>query len=422
MKFLNFFISKLKEIGSENGKNIGKNIEKSIQKEDKTNLKEFSFEKIKNILEQKEDDLKNKEEFVIETIKKSISRYKEEIEENLKELKSTEIASEKAEGRVGIIVKENLENYIHHVNILLKDFSNITPSNINSSDINSSNSHQDKPQNLIDIIKSVNKIFSYFDKKSYVNYLKANHFVKKELFKTNKNIVNFSKELEKIFEENKELIQSLKLIKEIKHNLLLFNEFQENFSEFEKRIKINKENLKNLEEEKGKVLEKIENIKKDKEYATHLNLVEKSKFIGKEIGKEILNLKSLIDFKTLTGTFHYDKRKLEKIRVLKENFYNSFKENREEIIELISKSKLSNPKIDEKINTIRLREEEFSNIKEKIRENPLKNWNEKIKKIELQIERLNNELEKDYKKIDKPKKRLDELKEEILNELNRIII
>jgi len=361
---------------------------------------EINFEDVENLIKNNEKKLKEKEREIINEIKEKIPVFTKNISEKLKELESTGIASGEVEGRVRIIVKENLENYIRNVKVLLDNLSEL---------------EKNEYENINKFLDEINRIFSYFDKKSYTNYLKANHLVKKELVQTNKSIMNLSREIEGIFNRNKDITESSKLIVNIKNKLNQFNSVEESLSEFNTEMDKMEQKSEELKEKREKIIKDIEEVRKSEEYLENLKKIERLKDIESEIQREIFNFKSLIDFKTLANIFHNDKKKLEEIKSYKENLHDSFDEKKERILFFVKEANMKDSKIKDKISQIENKKEEFFKIKKSIKEDKVENLKKDLEEIDSEIEKMNIEKDKKNKRIEKPKINEIELKGEILN-------
>ncbi|MBD3253025.1 hypothetical protein GF386_04800, partial [Candidatus Pacearchaeota archaeon] len=163
----------------------------SFFKPRKKNIEKTSINNLDEIINKKKDYTKQQE--LIRTIKELVSEFREDIKEKLEILEKIDLTQKKADSRTKFIIKENLTNYMTHLQKL-----------INSLEIDASD--------LTDLIKKINSVFYDFEKKSHPNFQKATFLIGKELGDTKKSIDNFFKNLNKKISENKDFIDSLKII------------------------------------------------------------------------------------------------------------------------------------------------------------------------------------------------------------------
>jgi len=338
----------------------------------------------------KEKTRENKQKQIIKIINNNIKTLKEDINKKIKILRGVNIDSKKVENRMKVIVKGNLNSYIHNINILTKNLSNLNQ------------------ENLQDLTEQINKVFFNFKKNSDLNYQKATFLIGKEMAEIQKTLFDFSKELAKIIKKNKETIQSSKQLSLIKTNLLEFNQIKTTIKEFNEKITQSNEKITLKDNQ-------IKEIKTSKDYKDNLKKQQEIKDKNKQYFQEISQLKSLINFKKLCNIFHSSENMMNIIKSYKERFESSLtKDEGTELLELLDESKLNTSTIKEKINTIN-----------KLKEYKTQKTNPELTKINhlnQQIEHLKQEIIEEKKRINKIKTNKQTITTKIEQELNNINI
>jgi len=362
---------------------------------------EISFNEIQDLINNKRKDINEKEKEIYSDLKKKISLDIKEITKKLTILENIDVDSKKVEDRVKLIVGENLNNYINQVKTLIENFNNLKEEN---------------PENLV---KNINDIFSGFDKRSNMSYQKANFIIGKEIAAVRGSIGSLSKKLVNIIDENKEIIDTSKTISLIKNKLNKIDEVNETRNKIDERIISLDNELIDIKETDKKILDNIEEIKKSENYLKNLQKKQEIKSAEEALTKESLNLKEMIDFKALGNIFHTDKDKMDIIKAHKENFTEVYDRS---ILNLLGEAELNNDNILSKVEQINDIEKEINNKKELIEKDKTQDLLDESKKIQIDIDKLNNEKEKELKTYDKLKINKEETINSIKEELTKINI
>lgn len=332
----------------------------------------------------KENELKEKE--IIDSVKEKRDLFNEQLKEKKSVLENFDVESKKAEDRLKSVVNESRQKYIESLETFMRDLNNI------------------EKEKLEEFISYVNKVFLDFNKKSHVNYEKTTILIGKEMGSIRDSLRSFSRELVKIFDENKNVVELSKSLAFIKLKLNQINQIDKVLEEIkEARALLGKKTIDKKEEEE-KLLEGIEETKKSPSYLDYLNKQEKINFLREEIEKDIQNLRQLIDFKALANFYHIFWNEMNTIKEHKENFEESFKkDNGLKILNLLENSKLNSNEILEKIEHIRARKEELKKNKQEIKGDEAQNLNSEKTKINKEIGELNTEKAKEEKRYEKLK-------------------
>jgi hypothetical protein len=362
-----------------------------IAKEEKV-----SFEKIDDWLKDKEKDVRNKEEVIYYSIKEKILSFVNDVDKKLPVLEDVNIDSVNSVKRINAIVKAGLNNYVSHIKTLSKNLKELDDANLDG------------------LIKKIIYLFSDFDKKTYVNYQKASVLVGRELTDLHDSIVNFSNFFTKILDENKELLESSKMIFVIKDKLCQIEKVNENIYELSVRIKSINTKITSIKERTSKMSGYIEEIKKSDSYLENQKKLDALNLEEKEFLDELYKLKQDIDFKVLGNLYHVSEKKMSIVRKYRDDFSDSFlKDNGLEFTDLLLDAKLSTDEITSKIKVIIDKKNELDQNKSQITPDETKELSSKIRSQELE---LTSAIEEKDKEIERRKK-LEDNKSEIIDSI-----
>ena len=373
--------------------------EKKIE-EPKILLEKIAFSEIGNWIERKRKDVEISEKEIFFSVQEKINVFTNELEGKINILKDVDIGQKKAEDRINYAVNESRKKYIESLRDLIENLEGL------------------KKDGLDKFIRDINKIFLDFNKSSYKSYERTTILIGKEMANLKNNLKVFSGDLIKLFNENKNIVDSFNEISLIKLNLKQVEDIEKNFKMINKKIIFLGKAINEKESEKKKILEEIEKIKKSEDYIKNLEIHERIKLFEGELEKDILSLKQVIDFKALANFFHIFEEQMSVVKDHRDNFQTSFrKDDGESIIGLLNESKLNNETISGKIRRINNKKEEIMKNKREIKKNKTKELYFEIIKIIQKIDELKNEKsigEKRYLKIKTNRKELiDMVREEV---------
>ena len=344
----------------------------------------------------KENGLKEKE--IIDSVKKKINSFNEQLKEKKDVLEIFDVESKKVEDRLKSVVNESRKKYIESLEIFMKNLNNI------------------EKEKFGEFTSYVNNVFLDFNKKSHMNYEKTTILIGKEMGSIRDSLKTFSRELVGIFDKNKNIMDLSKSLAFIKLKLNQINQIDKVLGEIKEEIAFLGKKTVDKKEEEEKLLKGIEETKKTPSYLDYLNMQEKINFLEEEIKKDIQGLRQLIDLKALANFYHIFENEMNIMKEHKENFEESFrKDNGLKILNLLENSKLNNNKILEKTEYIKARKEELKENKQKIKGDETQNLNLEKTRISKEVEELNIEKEKEEKRHEK----LEISKEEAINVLKQ---
>ena len=178
------------------------------------------------------------------------------------------------------------------------------------------------------------------------------------------------------------------------------------------------EKIISTKERSKKFLQEIKEIKETISYIENLDKKEKITEKEKELEKELSKLKELIDFKALGNLFHSDVQKIGIIKAHKENFQAAY--DGSSILNLLEEAELNNDRILTKVEEINEKEKGIIKDKELIKEDETQELLAEIKKIELEVQKLNNTKDKELKTFNKLKTNKKEITDLLKQELKKI--
>lgn len=379
---------------------IIKLLKKIIVKKEKSidEIPSINFKDIDRWIETENEKIKNNEEIILKQIKERTNQFIIEIKNNIEELEEIDIDSKDANERVKSIVKQNFNQYKNHVKKLLENIQII------------------KYTNFEKTISQLNNFFIGFEKKSILSYQKTSFLINKDLQTIRKNIIQFSKDVKNIFEENKYIINKYKEINNINIKVKEIYELKEKILKFNKNLENFNTEIKDLEKQKETYLLKIEENKKDPEYIENVKRIKDLKKTKETVKEEIYNLKQIVDFKELGNIYHTNVNKMEILKTYKEKFEETYFKNKgDDLLKLLENTKIINIKIIEKIKEINNNLESIENIKKNIKEDENKKIEFEIEKINNKIDEINTEIETENQKI----KKATNYKKELISHLKQ---
>ncbi len=370
------------------------------KKQKESEKEKIPFSELESWIEKNIKKIEKQEEGIFSLIKKKTEILSEEIREKINAAENFDLNTKKAEDRVKSLTEEGRKKYIESVEYLLNNLKNL------------------KKDRLEKTISEIDRLFSDFSKRSYSSYERATIFIGKEMSSIKETLKDFSSEVIKIFNRNKDLTDFSKTLFLVKLKLKQFEKKDEEIKKCEKEIDLLNDEIKNKEKQREESTEEIEKIKKSREYLEMQEKNEKLKILKNELEKDISNLRQDIDFKALGNFYHIFEDKMNLVKAHIENFNANFhKDSGKTILELIEAAKLPNKNIPEKINKIRNKKEEISNLEAEIGKEKLL---EKLNEIYSQITKSLDETRNLKDKKVKEEKKLETFKTEKNEILSRI--
>lgn len=373
-------------------------LRKNKEKEE-IKVERISIEELNSWLLNKKRQIGKQEENFLRLIHQRISQLIKELEQELVTLRQINVNERKAEEKIKLIVKENLNNYIDYVEKLAGRLKEI-----------------DKEK---EIIEKINSIFSDFKKRSAISFEKATFLIGKELASVKESIKNFFKDLENILEENKGWIEDSKIVYLAEKKTEKLAEIQKIKSGTENLIEEYNSKINSLKNEIMVKEEKIQEIKKSEKFSEEMVRRKELENKKQDLEKEINKLKEIVDFKILANFFHIFEKEMNIIKAYKENFKQAFsKTNGEDLLALFREAKIQDVFILNKIQNINEKKKEIDDLV--FEDFGIINIEEEIKKINLEIQNWGLKKIEEEKRCKKLETTLTEVTDSIKEELKKI--
>ena len=285
--------------------------------------RKIKFEEIGIWLSEEKKKELAKEVDAISRINDLISQLAGELKEESQAMQKVDISKRKEPERFKVIVLENLSNYSGYVEKLVSDIEKIDR------------------RSLERVIIELDGVFFEFAKKSGLSFEKASFLVGKELGKVQESIGRFFSEFKKIAEENKPVIQNLKLLDPAEKNLKKIEEIEQQKVIIIQNLEAVKNKIAGLEEKRRMIEKSMEKTRDSEDYLREKKRREEALLKKGDIEKEILNLNRIINFKSLKKTFHDDEKRMRIIKEYENDFSRIFESGKENA-DILSISSISN--------------------------------------------------------------------------------
>lgn len=365
----------------------------------------LTFSEIGAWLDKKNRENEVAEEKILLFIKARIKIFNVDLRAKIIILNQVDVKLKKSEDRIKEIVSNSREKYIETVENLIINLENL------------------KETKFSNITKKINKLFFDFSKASFKNYERSTILIGKEMADIKTDFKTFSKDLLKIFEDNKEILEIFQKIESIKVKLSLLGPLDKSIMNIKETIVYLNEKIEEKEEENNRLLNEIKRIQQSNEYKNKLK--EKEKIIGfeKDLKNDVFNLKQLIDFKSLINFFHINEEQMKILKDYKDDFHTYFeKDNGKIIMALLDEAKLNNNFILEKVNLIKTKTEKIKNYKKNIKKDETLELQNQIKEIIIQTDNLKIKKIKEEKRDETLKENKEKLTNSLKKELSKMNI
>ena len=350
-------------------------------------------------LQSRQKSNEEKEKALLDQIKQKIAYLTKDIGHEIDALKNIDWEKKKAEERIVLIVKENLNNYI----ILLSKLNE----NLNSLD----------EKSCYAFIGKLNFIFADFERRSFMSLQKATFLIGKEFEDVKESIKNFFRELKEILESNKNLIETSKIISFLASEYSQTENIEKTNSGIHERIGQIEHKRAGLENKADSIEKDIKRITESGEYSEKVRRNEEIKQKQNALRQDILELKNFIDLKSLAKAFHESEKKMKVIKEYSNDFYNAFENDRcRSLMDFIANAKKK--QIDEMLAGIQEKKQEIEASKEEKDETV--HLRAEIERIKDEIEALNKEKSDSMKRIQRSEEKKQEILESIKKKLAEI--
>lgn len=376
---------------------------KKLGKENKVKeitLKKLAFSEINNWIGKKRGENEAKEKEILFLIKDKIKKYNNELNEKIRILEAFDVEAKKEKDEIKGIVNNSRKDYIESVEDFLEKLNNLKMNEVEES------------------MKKINKIFFDFNKSSYKNYERTTILIGKEMASIRDCVKAFSRELLKIYEENKNIVDFLKTSFFVELKLNEIAKINKELEKIKKAIGYLDKDLIKKQDENRTLNEKLEEFKKSQDYMDFLDSQKRLEILKQDSRDNIFGLKQLIDFKALANFFHINQEQMKIVKNHKDDFYKNFiKDNGKSIMDLLDEAKLSSNKILEKVDLIKNKIKETEDYEQEIKKDKTQELYSKIKETALEIDNIKIEKAKNEKRDGKLKTSKEELMSILKKEL-----
>jgi len=367
-------------------------------KKEEKKIESILFNELENYLLIKDRENKDGEKILITQIESLINQLIKELREEREAIIKVDLKDKKAEERIKVIVLENLGCYSNHVEKLILNLSKLEKTNLNK------------------LVDAIDKELFEFNNKSKMSYEKSTFLVGKELGDIKESINKFFRELKKLLEENKDLMEKIKSVYLTKTSLCEIKDNEAGKAESEKNLREIDKKLKKVNEDRDKIEKIIEEIKKSEKYIYQQKNKEKAKEKNKELGNTIFKLKSLIDFKLLESIHHASENKMRILKSYQQDFNQMFDKDKPELIEFLGDDEKNT--IIEEVARIKITKEEICRIEEEA--DLLENQNLELEKKRSELDEIKKKKEWEENRIKKIDEIIRDIKVKISEELRKI--
>jgi len=200
--------------------NIFNFFKKVIKKENfkEVDKEKLNFSEIKIWIDKKKDEKSIKEEKIFFLVNDRINLFINEFKNKIIILENVNIDLKKVEDNIKFVVNESRKKYIESSENFIKNLNNLNNNK------------------LEEFVNNINKSFLDFNKNSHIYYEKVTILIGKEMADINGVLKLFSKELIKIFDENKNIIHFSETVFFIESKLKQINIIKNSLEEINQKI------------------------------------------------------------------------------------------------------------------------------------------------------------------------------------------
>lgn len=380
------------------------------KKQPEVEAEKVKFDEIETWIKSKKSEGKIQEQDLLKQIKDKLEELTTDLNQKSEELEDFDMSKKKAEERAKLIIKENLGYYLNYLSKFLEELKQLGQEQLS----------------LNSFIDKLNKAFFNFEKKAEPSFQKATYLIG-ELGKVKESIDNFFKFLKKLLKENDDFMKISKAANIIEEKLTEFKESEKSKRQIKNSVEELNEEIENFNAGLKKLNKIIDKIKNSEEYKQEISKKQKIENEKKDLEKQTLTLKQLIDFKELARIFHANENDMEVIKEFRDDFIKAFeKDNGKEIIDLINflqKTEMDKQAISKKAEQIISKKQEINDSEadlELAQSTDILVKESEINDLLAKIQGLKNQQSKEQKRVEKFEEVLMEVKTLIHKEFDSI--
>ena len=353
------------------------------------------FANLDSWIDKKSNEIKDREKVFLGSINNRFDKLLEDLQEGIEKLENINWQKIREDEKVKLIVQENVSNYILRLEQL-------------KTDLKALKEKDRKKEKFV-------SIFEIFDKRSGMNFQKANYLIGRELATINYSVKGFLKDFDSIQNNNQKLVKDIEAISFIKNKIEEFKEKEKLLDEITREVKNFDNKIEKTEKNMEDSQSEIEKIKQTEEFLENEKTRKEYELLKEKRNVKMQELRNSIDFKKIAGMWHENEKEMKIIKMYKTDFEGAFQKDKEKILqklvnslenkERVSALLLELMKLDEKIKNTKLGKSMTSDI------------NEKIKKSETELIELTRKKQEANAKIEKIHSKKEGILQEIKNSL-----
>lgn len=369
------------------------------RKEEKP-IKKIRFQELNSEVEAEIDGIKKRIQSARESVKERTMQLNSELEQKLRILKQIDLKERKESERIKFIVLENLKVYTSHLQNLMDNLKNL--------DLNDR-----------EYFTRMHALFENFKKNSINSFQKATILVGREIEDVVSSIRKFSADVERIMAEDKGIFESEKIGGMLKNLLTSFDAEKEREEEIKNSLHDLEKNLDWVEKKKKELEKNLEDAEKSREYSIFFEDKERRRQERERVRGEILRMKQEIDIKAMLKHFHHDRKKSDVLKEYAEEFIIALESDENgKMLEIVKEFK---PEVNaKKLKELRLKSIELKNWQETAIERKVREIEEGIKKMNLELAAIQEKMNEEKKKIERIEKKAEQAKDEIKKQANNL--
>ena len=356
-----------------------------------------TFEDAKKVFRERVEVLRKREEGVLLEIVGKFEDFYVSIEGKLGVLEGVDIESKKEYERAKVLVRQGLDKYVGLVYDLLKELRKL------------------EKEDLVRFVDEVGKVFVGFERGSAKTYERATYLVGDEMMAVRNEIRGFYNGLLKMFDRERDLIDGLRSVREIRLKFDEVGRLEGKLREFEGEVLVNDAWVEKAEMVVGKLKGEIEMIKSSSEYISNLETKREVGVFEGELNVEIVKLKGLIDFKWLIGIVHGNSKELDVVKKYRDSFVSEFSlDDGKRLFDLLEDSGMRSDEIKGQVLLIEKMRKELNEKRDGVGVDLIVGKLGEVAKIEGEIERKRIAGVKVRGRVKEVGVRLEELKGEVV--------
>ncbi|MBR9676163.1 hypothetical protein GOV05_04085 [Candidatus Woesearchaeota archaeon] len=348
-----------------------------------------AFEEVTDWLSEKKEFFVEKEKELVSSVEGKVEDFVSELKDKVRVLGEVDVDNKPADNKSKSIVKISLKSYVDHVHRFRDKLRELRHEGFES------------------LVSNIRELLADFESRTFKTYQKVTFLIGKEAAEVKDSFISFKKFLDSLVDENIDLMKHSKTAFFVREKLGLVEDVGSEIKEVKEEIKDLKEALTIEKNEKKRLIEEVKSVKTSKKFLDNVKRKEEIGSDEEKLKKFVHELKVLVDFKALTKFFHGSTRSMDKVKKLREDFFEQISSDSKSFFELLDEAKVNSASIKEKTKSVLKASESLEEEKGLVVEDQTSELEKRVKDVENKIGSLGEDLEK----LVSRKKRLEEQKE-----------